>query len=71
MFTSQFAIETVERAVKSAAQAVILVLGAGQVDALTVDWGTAGGFAAGAFVLSALTSIVSAGVGPEDSPSVV
>lgn len=68
---TKFAKETIERAVKSAGQAVVLVLGAGQVQALTVDWQTVGGFALGAIVLSVATSAASFGFGPADSASVV
>lgn len=68
---NQFLRQTLERAIKSAGQAVLLVLGAGQVQALTVDWQTVGGFALGAVVLSVATSAASFGFGPEDSPSVV
>lgn len=68
---TKFVKETIERAVKSAGQAVLLVLGAGQVQALTVDWQTVAGFAAGAVVLSVATSAASFGFGPEDSASVV
>ena len=71
MFTAKFWTETLERSIKSAAQAAILVLGAGQVDAITVSWGSVSSFAAGAAILSVLTSLVSAGVGPPESPSLV
>lgn len=71
MLTKKFLRETAERAVKSAAQAVVLVLGAGQVNALTVDWASVGGFSAGAAVISVCTSLLSAKVGPSDSASVV
>lgn len=71
MLTRKFWTEALERALKSAAQAAILVLGAGQVDALVVSWGSVSSFAAGAAVLSVLTSIVSANIGPSDSPSLV
>lgn len=71
MFTKRFLRETVERAAKSAAGAVLLVLGAGQVNALAVDWATVGGFAGGAAVISACMSVASAKVGPSDSASVV
>ena len=66
-----FWIDTAERAVKSTAQAALLCLGAGQVDALTADWQTVVGFALGGGVLSVLTSLASLKIGPEDSPSVV
>jgi hypothetical protein len=52
----------IERAVKSAAQGVILSWGAsdsGPANLFDFDWTTAGGFAAGAAALSILMSIVS------------
>ena len=49
-----------DRAVRSAAQAALLVLGADQVptlDAFAVDWQTVASFGVGGFVLSLLTSL--------------
>jgi len=66
----RFWTETTERAVKSAAQGGILALGADQVDVLTLDWSVFGGFAAGAALLSLLTSLASGGFG-DDTPSLV
>lgn len=70
MFTVKFWKAATERAVKSAAQAL---LGLWALDAgfnvLAADFGLAGGVAAGAAVLSLLTSVVSAGVGEPGSPS--
>lgn len=54
-----FWVATGERAVKTAAQAAILTLGADQVNALTADWELVTGFAAGGFALSVLTSLAS------------
>lgn len=71
MFTRKFINETAERAIKSAAQAALLVLGADQLNVVTAAWADVAGFAAGGAVLSVLTSIVSANIGPKDSPSVV
>lgn len=51
-----------ERAAKSAAQAAVLALGGGAADVLTLDWVTMGGAAGGGALLSALTSIASAGI---------
>lgn len=70
-----YVLAVLERAVKSAAQAAILVfvagqLADGQVNALTVDWSTVGGFALGGFVLSVLTSLATSGFG-NDGPSVI
>lgn len=72
MITSRFWRETFERAVKTAAQSAILVLGVDQLDAFAADWATVAGFGLGGFVLSLLTSIASHRIGPDDgSPSVV
>lgn len=73
MRTTKFWAATAERAVKSAAQALILLWG-GDVafDAWTADWATAGGIASGAAVLSVLTSLASARLlGDPDSPSLI
>jgi hypothetical protein len=71
VFTRKFVTEAAERAVKSAAQAALLVLGADQLNVINVAWSEVAGFSAGGAVLSVLTSIVSANIGPADSPSVV
>ena len=70
MLTKAFWFAALERAVKSAAQAALLVFGAGQLNAMHASWADAGGFAGGAFVLSVLTSIASSGVGAK-GPSLV
>lgn len=57
MWTKKFWRETLERAVRTAAQSAILAIGADQVNALAVNWGEVGGFAAGGFALAALTSL--------------
>lgn len=70
--TSRWIVEAVERATKSAGQAVIGVIGLDHWDALTADWKLIGGAALGGFLLSAFTSLASMPFGPEgDSPSVV
>lgn len=73
MFTRSFWLQTAERAVKTAAQAVLVVWGVGDrvLNVLTLDWRLGLGVAAGGALLSVLTSLVSAGVGPSDTPSVV
>lgn len=71
MRTAQFWWETAERAVKTAGQSFLLAVGADQMNVLTGDWGTLLGFAAGGAVLSVATSMASAKIGPEDTPSVV
>lgn len=75
MFTVKFWKLATERAVKSAAQAVLLALGAsnsGPVNALEFDYKLGLGFAAGGALLSFVTSIVSAPMsGDPASPSLV
>jgi GGDEF domain-containing protein len=71
MFTADFWTAALERALKSAAQAALLVLGADQLNVINVAWDDVAGFAAGGAVLSVLTSVVSANIGPTGSPSLV
>ncbi|RYE42597.1 MAG: hypothetical protein EOP24_32175 [Hyphomicrobiales bacterium] len=66
-----FWVETLERAVKSGAQGALLAVGADQFNVLSLDWSVAAGFAGGAALLSALTSIASGGITDSDSPSLV
>lgn len=68
IWTAKFWKATAERATKTAAQSAILVIGADQLDVLSLDWLRLVGFAAGGALLSVLTSIASAGVG-EEGPS--
>ena len=69
IFNPTFGVATLERAVKTAAQAAILVIGADQFNVFILDWVGLAGFAAGGFVLSVLTSVATAGIGG-DGPSV-
>lgn len=69
MWTKQFWVDSAERAIRTFAQALIAVLGAGAVNILTVDWVQALSVAAGAAVLSLLTSIASSGFGAKGTPS--
>lgn len=71
MFTRKFWREAIERAVKSGAQAFLLVCGAARVDWITFDWGMAGWAFLGGAVLSVATSLVSEPFGPSSSPSAV
>ena len=69
-----WAVDAGERALKTAAQAVLLALGAsdtGMGNFFEFDFGTAGGFALGGFVISVLTSIISAPIGGSGTASVV
>jgi len=66
ILTATFWADTAERAVKTAAQTVVLGLGlsdTGFGNAFEYDWALAAGFAVGGAVLSVLTSIASAPFG--------
>lgn len=69
MFTRAFWSAALERAIKTAAQSAVLVIGADQFNALAVSWLEVGGFALGGFVLSVLTSVGSDAVSSERGPS--
>ena len=71
MFTAYFWKSALERALKSFAQALLAVLGAGQAGVLDVAWAPALSTAVMAGLLSALTSVASARVGARDDPSLV
>ena len=71
MFTAYFWKSTLERALKSFAQSLLAVVGAGQVGVLEIAWPAALSTAATAGVLSVLTSVASAKVGTQDDPSLV
>lgn len=69
MFDKRFWIATLERAVKTAAQAGVIYIGAAQVSAWNFDWLGLLGYAIMGFVLSVLTSLVSANFGKNPGPS--
>lgn len=71
MWSKSFWRQAAERALKSAAQAVVGLWPLDRFDVLQADWRLALGVAAGAIVLSLLSSIITAGVGEKDSPSAV
>jgi hypothetical protein len=71
MFSRHFWAEAAERAAKTAAQAMILVVGADQLDALNADWESIVGFGLGGAFLSLCTSLVSLPLGPKGSASLV
>lgn len=72
MWTWKFWREALERAVKSAAQALLLALSGDKVfNVLQADWQVLVGAAAGGAVLSILTSLISLPVGADDSPSAI
>jgi hypothetical protein len=61
--TRAYVLAVLERATKTAAQSALLMFGADQVNALNAQWADVGGFAAGGFVLSVLTSLATSGFG--------
>lgn len=71
MFTARFWKGAFERAVKTFAQAALALLTGDGLGVLDVDWGTVSSVGALAAVASLLTSIVSLGIGPENSASLV
>lgn len=74
MFTRTFWFDVLERALKSAAQMVLVGLAlsdSGPVNGFGLDWGLALGFAAGGAAASVLTSIASAPVGGNGTASLV
>jgi hypothetical protein len=71
MFNKVFWLEATERAVKTLAQFIIVLGAAGSLNVFTVDWQTNIGLALGGTLLSYATSIVSAGVSKNHSPSLV
>lgn len=71
LFTREFLEESIERALKTAAQSAVLVLGAEQMDVLAVNWQEVLLLALGGFVLSIITSIASSRVGKRSTASLV
>jgi len=72
MWTAKFWKDAAERAVKSAAQGLVLYLTGGQVfDAWRTNWAAAGSIAGSAALLSLLSSIISSFVGNSTSASLV
>ena len=69
MRTRLFWTEAAERAAKSAAQALLGLWPLDGFNLLDVDARLAGGIAAGAAVLSVLTSLASTAVGDSSSPA--
>lgn len=73
MFNAKFWVSAAERALKTAAQvlASLLVVGDAMIGLLDVNWPGALSAAGTALVFSLLTSIASAPLGPDNSPSLV
>lgn len=58
----EYVADLADRAVKTAAQSAVLVLGADQINALDADWRLVGGMAAGGAILSVLTNLAERGI---------
>jgi hypothetical protein len=71
MFTVEFWARAAERAVKTAAQTAVALIGANAVDVLAVDWAQLASVSVGAAFVSVLTSIAGTGVGDPADPSLV
>ena len=65
----QFVADAAERAVKTFAQTLLAYFGASAFDVLKADWGNALSVAAGAVVLSVLTSLLSVKLGNSGTAS--
>lgn len=57
MFTLAFWKATAERAVSTSAQSALLILGADQINVVSVDWPVVAGFAAGGAVLTVIKAL--------------
>lgn len=71
MFTARFWKGALERAIKTFAQAELALVTGDGMGVLDVDWRASASIGALAALASVLTSIVSLGIGPENSPSLV
>lgn len=73
MWDRTFWLAATERAVKTLAQTMLAlwVVGDQILDVFKVDWVSSIGVGLGALLVSFLTSVVSVGVGPSHSPSLV
>lgn len=71
MQTYRFWRDAGERALKSAAQAAIVVFGGDAINVWAIDWQQSTGVVLSAALLSILTSIVSANVGETGTASLV
>ena len=71
MFTLAFWKDAGERAVKTAAQTAVALIGTGMVGILDVDWAQVGSVTAVAALLSILTSVGSGPAGDRGTASLV
>ena len=73
LFTLGFWLEALDRSIKSAAQAPLVVwgIGDGLLSVLEMNWGVVGPVAAGGAIVSVLTSVASAGFATRGSASLL
>lgn len=71
MWTVSFWKQTLERAIKTAAQSGAAFFVVGTTGVADVDWATIGGICVVAAIASVLTSVASTPFGQADSPSLV
>ena len=71
LFTGSFWLDTIERAIKTAAQTVLGLVATNAVDVTSLDWGAIGITTGVTTGLSILTSIVSSGIGEPGTASVL
>lgn len=69
MFTRKFMSQAIERSVRAGAASLLSVLGAGQVNLLSVPWEAALGVAGGGALVSLLVSVAAGHVGDHESTS--
>lgn len=69
MWTKTFWKDAIERAIKTFAQTLVTLLGAGAVDLLSVDWVSGLSVAGGAALVSVLTSVGSEHFGTSGTAS--
>jgi hypothetical protein len=71
MLTKKFGLDALERSVKTFAQSLVALIGAGAVNIVLLDWPDMLGVSATAALVSLLTSVVSLPVGNNGSASLV
>lgn len=71
MFSRRFWLDTAERSVRAFVAALVAALGTGAAGIVGMPWVSALNLAAGAAALSFLGCLVTSGVGPSDSASVL
>jgi hypothetical protein len=68
---SRFWIASAERSIKTFAQALVALIGTTAMSVIDLDWAQMLGVSATAAIVSLLTSIASANLGPNYGPSLV